>query len=103
MGNRSPPPASHPPSSTKLKELSVNDPYSGKTVTGGIVTFTDSNWVLSFTSNRQPHFPTQPKDVLVIWVYALLMDKEGNFVKKPMPACTGAKLGRALLSPRHRR
>ncbi|MGY4312940.1 myosin-crossreactive antigen [Bradyrhizobium sp. JR3.5] len=76
----------------RLKELSVNDPYSGKTVTGGIITFTDSNWVLSFTCNRQPHFPTQPKDVLVVWVYALLMDKEGNYVKKPMPACTGREI-----------
>ncbi|WAC75078.1 oleate hydratase [Roseateles sp. SL47] len=76
----------------RLKELSVNDPYSGKTVTGGIITFTDSNWVLSFTCNRQPHFPTQPKDVLVLWVYALLMDKEGNYVKKPMPQCTGREV-----------
>ena len=76
----------------KLKELAVNDPYSGKTVTGGIITFTDSNWVMSFTCNRQPHFPDQPSDVLVIWVYALLMDKEGNFVKKPMPACTGREI-----------
>ena len=73
----------------KLKELAVNDPYSGKTVTGGVITFTDSAWVLSFTCNRQPHFPNQPKDVLVIWVYALLMDKDGDYVKKPMPACTG--------------
>ncbi len=72
----------------KLKELSVNDPYSGRTVTGGIITFTDSNWVLSVTSNRQPHFPDQPDDVLVVWVYALLMDKAGNSIKKPMPACT---------------
>lgn len=76
----------------KLKELSVNDPYSGRTVTGGIITFTDSNWVLSFTCNRQPHFPTQPDDVLVLWVYALLMDKEGNCIKKPMPACTGREV-----------
>jgi oleate hydratase len=76
----------------KLKELSVNDPYSGKTVTGGIITFTDSNWVLSFTCNRQPHFPDQPNDVLVVWVYALLMDKGGNHVKKPMPACTGREI-----------
>ncbi|WP_322517390.1 oleate hydratase [Rhodopseudomonas palustris] len=76
----------------KLKELSVNDPYSGKTATGGIITFTDSNWVLSFTCNRQPHFPTQPDDVLVLWVYALLMDKDGNHVKKPMPACTGREI-----------
>jgi oleate hydratase len=76
----------------KIKELSVNDPYSGKTVTGGVITFTDSNWVLSFTLNRQPHFPAQPKDVLVAWVYALLMDKDGNYVKKPMPACTGREV-----------
>lgn len=76
----------------KLKELSVNDPYSGKTATGGIITFTDSNWVMSFTCNRQPHFPDQPGDVLVIWVYALLMDKEGNFIKKPMPACNGREI-----------
>lgn len=76
----------------RLKELSVNDPYSGKTVSGGIITFTDSNWVLSFTCNRQPHFPDQPGDVLVVWVYALLMDKEGNYIKKPMPACTGREI-----------
>jgi oleate hydratase len=76
----------------KLKELSVNDPYSGRTVTGGVITFTDSNWVLSFTVNRQPHFPDQPKDVVVLWVYALLMDKQGNHVKKTMPECTGREI-----------
>jgi oleate hydratase len=76
----------------KLKELSVNDPYSGKTVTGGIITFTDSNWVMSFTCNRQPHFPNQPDDVLVVWLYALLMREDGNYVKKPMPACTGREI-----------
>ena len=76
----------------RLKQLSVNDPYSGRTVTGGVITFTDSNWVMSFTCNRQPHFPDQPGDVLVLWVYALLMDKDGNHVKKPMPACTGREI-----------
>jgi len=76
----------------RLKELSINDPYSGKTVTGGVITFTDSNWVLSVTCNRQPHFPGQPKDVLVLWAYALLMDQNGNFVKKTMPACTGREI-----------
>jgi len=76
----------------KLKTLSVNDPYSGRTVTGGIITITDSNWLMSFTCNRQPHFPTQPNDVLVVWVYALLMDKPGNHVKKTMPECTGNEI-----------
>lgn len=76
----------------KLKEYSVNDPYSGKTVTGGIISITDSNWLISFTCNRQPHFPDQPADVLVLWVYALFMDKDGNFVKKHMPQCTGDEM-----------
>ncbi len=76
----------------KLKELSVNDPYSGRTVTGGIITFTDSGWLMSFTCNRQPHFPTQPDDILVIWVFGLFMDKNGDYVKKPMPACTGREI-----------
>lgn len=76
----------------KLKELCVNDPYSGRTATGGIITITDSNWLMSFTCNRQPHFPTQPDDVLVVWVYALFMDKEGNYIKKTMPQCTGNEI-----------
>lgn len=76
----------------KLKGYSVNDPYSGKTVTGGIITITDSNWLMSFTCNRQPHYPTQPDDILVIWVYALFMDKDGNYVKKAMPECTGNEI-----------
>ena len=76
----------------KLAELSINPPTSGKTVTGGIITFTDSNWLMSFTCNRQPHFPNQPKDVVVIWAYALLMDKTGNYVKKTMPDCTGQEI-----------
>lgn len=76
----------------KLKALSVNDPYSGKTVTGGIITFTDSSWLMSFTVNRQPHFPDQPGDVIVMWVYALKMDEPGDYVKKPMPECTGKEI-----------
>jgi len=76
----------------KLKGYSVNDPYSGKTVTGGIITITDSNWLMSFTCNRQPHFPGQPDDILVLWVYALFMDKQGNYIKKTMPECTGDEI-----------
>lgn len=76
----------------KFKAYCVNDPYSGRTATGGIVTITDSNWLMSFTINRQPHFPTQPDDLLVVWVYALYIDKAGNRVKKTMPACTGNEI-----------
>jgi oleate hydratase len=80
------------PLTDKFKELSVNDPYSGKTVTGGVITFTDSAWLMSFTINRQPHFPDQPGDILVAWVYALNMDKPGDYIKKPMPECTGNEI-----------
>lgn len=72
--------------------MAVHDPYSGKVATGGIITFTDSSWLLSFTCNRQPHFPSQPKDVVVIWLYDLFMDRNGDYVKKPMPACTGGEI-----------
>ncbi|EOR96753.1 Myosin-crossreactive antigen [Arcticibacter svalbardensis MN12-7] len=76
----------------KVKELCVNDPYSGRTATGGIITITDSNWLMSFTCNRQPHFLNQPEDVLVLWVYSLFMNKEGNYIKKTMPQCTGNEI-----------
>lgn len=76
----------------RLKELAVNDPYSGRTVTGGILTFTDSKWLLSVTCNRQPHFPDQPEYVLVLWAYALRMDVVGDKVTKPMPDCTGREI-----------
>lgn len=83
----------HPSAFTeKMKEYCVNDPYSGKAATGGIVSITDSNWLMSFTINRQPHFPEQPDDVLVVWVYALFMDKYGNFTKKTMPQSTGNEI-----------
>jgi oleate hydratase len=76
----------------KIKALSVNDPYSGKTASGGIITFNDSSWLMTFTVNRQPHFPDQPADVLVVWVYALIMDRPGDYIKKPMVECTGNEI-----------
>lgn len=76
----------------KLKDYAVNDLYSGKAVTGGIISITDSNWIMSVTCNRQPHFPNQPKDVLVMWVYGLLMNETGNYVEKTMPQCTGDEI-----------
>ncbi|ACD23986.1 oleate hydratase [Clostridium botulinum] len=81
----------------KIRELSGNEPHSGKTVTGGIITMTDSNWLLSVTCNRQPHFPDQPDDVIVLWAYGLLLDNEGNYIKKKMTECTGEELLKELL------
>jgi len=60
--------------------------------TGGLVTMTDSNWLMSIVIARQPHFPKQPKDVKIFWGYGLYPDREGNFVKKKMSKCTGAEM-----------
>ncbi len=75
-----------------IQKICKRDPFSGKVVTGGIVTAKDSNWLLSWTFNRQPHFRNQPKDQLVGWIYALFTDKPGNFVKKAMRDCTGKEI-----------
>ena len=75
-----------------IEKICKRDPFSGKVVTGGIVTARDSGWLLSWTINRQPQFRNQPKDQLVIWVYGLYSDKPGDFVKKTMRECTGKEI-----------
>lgn len=70
------------------------DPRNGKVTTGGIVTVKDStdNWYLSWTINRQPQFKSQDKNMVLVWLYSLSTNKEGNYVKKPMRECTGAEV-----------
>ena len=50
------------------------------------------NWYLSWTINRQPQFKAQNKDSVLIWVYSLSTNKEGNYVKKAMRDCTGEEV-----------
>ena len=75
-----------------IKNICKRDPFTGKVVTGGIVTVKDSSWLLSWTINRQPQFPEQPKDHCLVWVYALFTDVPGDYVKKPMRDCTGKEI-----------
>lgn len=75
-----------------LQKICKRDPFSGKVVTGGIVTVKDSGWYLSWTINRQPQFREQPKDQLCVWIYGLFSDRPGDFVKKPMKECTGIEI-----------
>ena len=75
-----------------IQKICQRDPFSGKVVTGGLVTVKDSNWLLSWTFNRQPQFRSQPKGQLVGWIYGLFSDKPGNYVKKPMRDCTGKEI-----------
>jgi oleate hydratase len=75
-----------------IENICKRDPFSGKVVTGGIITVKDSKWLLSYTLNRQPHFKDQPEDQLVVWVYSLKTDVPGDFIKKPMKECTGREI-----------
>ena len=75
-----------------VQKICQRDPFSGRVVTGGIVTVKDSNWLLSWTFNRQPQFRSQPKGQLVGWIYGLFSDRPGNYVKKPMRDCTGQEI-----------
>ena len=75
-----------------IKKICKRDPFTGKVVTGGIVSVKDSSWLLSWTLNRQQQFRDQPKDQLCVWVYSLFSDKPGDYVKKPMRDCTGREI-----------
>ncbi len=82
-----------------IMNICKRDPRSGKVTTGGIVTVKDStdNWYLSWTINRQPQFKSQDKNMVLVWLYSLNTNKEGNFVKKAMRNCTGEEVCREWL------
>ena len=57
-----------------------------------MISFVDSNWLMSVVLAHQPHFIDQPADVQVFWGYALHPDRIGNFVAKSMSECSGAEI-----------
>jgi oleate hydratase len=75
-----------------IRDLSGNVPGEG-----GLITFPESNWLASIVIPHQPHFIGQPEDVSVFWGYGLFVDKPGDFVGKPMSACTGREIMTELL------
>jgi oleate hydratase len=75
----------------QMIQFSGNEPG-----TGGLVTFKDSNWLMSIVLAHQPHFPNQRAGVQVFWGYSLFPDRVGNFVPKPMAECNGAEILREL-------
>ncbi|MFF3612022.1 oleate hydratase [Streptomyces sp. NPDC002580] len=70
-----------------LEEFS--DRPAGK---GGLMTFTESNWLLTIVANRQPVYRDQPEDVGVWWGYGLFPRRAGNQTPKPMTMCSGREI-----------
>ncbi len=75
-----------------IEAICKRDPLSGGVVTGGIVSVRDSNWLLSWTINRQPQFRDQKPGTVCVWLYGLFTAVDGNYVKKPMRDCTGREI-----------
>ena len=75
-----------------IERITERETNTGHTVTGGIVTVKDSNWLFSWTINRQGQFSNQPDDQTVVWFYGLFGDPEGNYIKKPLRECTGEEI-----------
>ena len=79
-----------------LKERTFHDymqEFSGNVDgTGGLVTMTDSNWLMSIVIARQPHFVNQSESVKIFWGYGLYPDRKGNFVDKTMAECSGEEI-----------
>ncbi len=75
-----------------IRDLTGNAPGEG-----GMITFPESSWLASIALPYQPHFIGQPPDVNVLWGYGLAVEASGNFVKKPMSACTGREIMSEIL------
>jgi len=79
-----------------VRDLTGNVPGEG-----GLITFADSSWLTSIVLPHQPHFIGQPENLNVFWGYGLFVDKPGDFVKKPMSACTGREIMTEILGHLH--
>lgn len=80
-----------------MERLTNRKLRTGHIVSGGIITVKDSNWLLSFATHRQPHFKGQNDQQTITWVYGLLSNTPGNYVKKPIEQCTGEEIAMELL------
>jgi oleate hydratase len=76
----------------RIEELSGNLPG-----TGALMTFKDSNWLMSIVVPHAPHFDGQPEDVYTLWGYGLFVDREGDFTGKTMAEATGREILTELL------
>lgn len=80
-----------------FEKLTQRKLRTGKIVTGGIITIKDSNWLMSFATHRQPHFKEQNDQQTITWVYGLLSNTPGNYIKKPIEECIGQEIAQELM------
>ncbi len=80
-----------------ISRLTQRKLRTGHIVTGGIITIKDSNWLMSFATHRQPHFKEQKDQQTVTWVYGLLSNTPGNYIKKPIEECSGKEIVQELM------
>ncbi|RTL46323.1 MAG: oleate hydratase [Burkholderiales bacterium] len=71
----------------RIQELTGNAPG-----TGGLMTFKDSNWLMSIVVPHPPHFAGQPEDVYTIWGYGLFVDNKGDYIDKTMAQASGREI-----------
>ncbi|WP_346889673.1 oleate hydratase [Clostridium sp. UBA1056] len=84
------------------KLLKLIEKFSGNIPgSGALMTFKDSNWLMSIVIAAQPHFKAQSMDTTIFWGYGLYTDKVGDHVKKPMRDCTGEEMLIELLHHLH--
>jgi oleate hydratase len=84
------------------KLLKLIENYSGNIPgSGALMTFKESNWLMSIVVAAQPHFKAQDMDTTIFWGYGLFTDKIGDYVKKPMRDCTGKEMLEELLYHLH--
>ena len=83
-----------------IERIVQRDPmkFDSSPITGGLCTVRDSNWLLSWNVERNPHFRDAPKDQLMIHAYGTYsLDRPGNYVKKALRECTGEEFAQEWL------
>lgn len=75
-----------------IERLTRRSLHDHKVNTGGIITVTDSSWLLSFAVHRQPHFKEQTDNQTTVWIYGLYSDTEGDYVHKKITECSGEEI-----------
>jgi oleate hydratase len=71
----------------RMSALTGSEPGSG-----GLVTLKDSSWLVTISIFHQPEVADQPPGTKLWWGYSLYPERDGDFVRKHMDACSGAEI-----------